>query len=79
MMAKKKNVPAASTLTARKTQAPMLVTRPVEEPPVAVPFELDRIDIMRLAFSKFVARDYAHGHAVADWLSAEAELRTAKN
>ncbi|HEY4180935.1 MAG TPA: DUF2934 domain-containing protein [Kofleriaceae bacterium] len=76
---KKKKVPAASTLNARKTEAPLLVTRPIEEPTLVVPVEIERIEIMRLAFSKYVARDYAHGHAVADWLAAEAELRAAKN
>lgn len=74
-MAKKKNkVPAASQLTARKTEAPMLVTRPVEEPAVILP-AIDRDAIVRLAYAKFVARGYVHGHAVEDWLAAEAELR----
>ena len=70
-MAKKKT-PSASRISARKTEAPMLVTRPE-------PIEIDRTEIAHLAFEKFVARGYTHGHAVADWLSAEAELRAAKN
>ena len=78
-MAKKKTVPAASQLTTRKTEAPMLVTRPVEPKIEAAPIEIGRMEIARLAFAKFVGRGYAHGHAVADWLSAEAELRAAKN
>lgn len=92
-MAKKKKVPAASQLTARKTEAPMLVTRPVEPSPVeatpaavvsapvaaAAPRAIDRDAIVRLAYAKFVARGYTHGHAVEDWLSAEAELRATTN
>lgn len=80
-MAKKKKVPAASTLTARKTEAPLVIARPAEEPPVTAPapVEVDRLDIARLAFAKFAARGYAHGHAVADWLSAESALRALKN
>jgi Protein of unknown function (DUF2934) len=85
-MAKKKKVPTASQLTARKTEAPMLVTRPLEEPKVVEaapmlvePAPIGRDEIARLAFAKFAARGYAHGHAVHDWLSAEAELRAAKN
>lgn len=100
-MAKKKKVPSSSQLTARKTEAPMLVTRPVEEPKVVATRPLDepkvvttrpleepkvveappigRDEIARLAFAKFVARGYGHGHAVTDWLAAEAELRAAKN
>ncbi len=76
-MAKKKKVPASSQLTARKTEAPMLITRPLEEPKVVE--AIGRDEIARLAFAKFKARGYAHGHAVSDWLSAEAELRAAKN
>ncbi len=99
-MAKKKKVPGSSELTARKTEAPMRVTRPVEVPKVVVtrpleepkvamcPLEepkvaeappIGRDEIARLAFAKFVARGYGHGHAVTDWLAAEAELRAAKN
>jgi hypothetical protein len=70
-MAKKKKTPASSQLTARKTEAPMIVTRPAEVAPIA------REEIARVAFAKFVARGYIHGHAVSDWLSAEAELRAA--
>ncbi len=81
-MAKKKKIPAASQLTARKVEAPMLVTRPVEEPKVVEVVEvapIGRGEIARLAFAKFVARGYAHGHAAHDWLAAEAELRAANN
>lgn len=98
-MAKKKKVPSSSQLTARKTEAPMLVTRPAEEPKVVAtrpveepkvaatrPLEelketpaIGRDEIARLAFAKFAARGYGHGHAVTDWLAAEAELRAAKN
>jgi len=78
-MAKKKKVPTSSKLTARKTEAPMLVTRPVEEPKVVEEPSIARTEIARLAFAKFVARGYVHGHAVTDWLSAEAELRAALN
>lgn len=95
-MAKKKKVPAASTLTARKTEAPLVIARPAEAAPVAapapvapvpvapvpvapVPVAIDRQEIARLAFAKFAARGYAPGQAVADWLSAEAELRALKN
>jgi hypothetical protein len=79
-MAKKKSS-STSRLTARKTEAPMQLTRPVETP-IAAPVEpiaIDRTDIARRAYAKFVERGYMHGHAVADWLSAEAELRAAKN
>lgn len=86
-MAKKKKgldkvVPAASKLTAPKTEAPMLVTRPVEQPKVVEVVEaapVARDEIARVAFARFVARGYTHGHAVNDWLSAEAELRSAKH
>ena len=109
-MAKKKKVPSSSQLTARKTEAPMLVTRPAEEPKVVAtrpveelkvvatrpveepkvaatrPLEelketpaIGRDEIARLAFAKFAARGYGHGHAVTDWLAAEAELRATKN
>ena len=82
-MAKKKKVPSSSKLTAAKTEAPMLVTRPVEKvvevAPVVVAAPIGRDEIARLAFAKFVSRGYTHGHAVTDWLSAEAELRAAKN
>ena len=80
-MAKKKKVPTASHLTARKTEAPMLVTRPAEDPTVVevASVVIARAEIARLAFAKFVQRGYAQGHAVQDWLSAEAELRAAKN
>ncbi|MBC8068526.1 MAG: DUF2934 domain-containing protein [Deltaproteobacteria bacterium] len=57
----------------------MLVTRPLEEPKVVEAAPVGRDVIARLAFAKFAARGYAHGHAVHDWLSAEAELRAAKN
>ena len=78
-MAKKKT-PTASRLTTRKTEAPLLVTRPTEEPKVEMePAAIAREDIARLAFAKFVARGYAHGHAVNDWLAAESELRAAKS
>ena len=77
-MAKKKT-PAASRLTAKKTEAPMLVTRPAEEAVIQPVVEVAREEVARLAFGKFVARGYLHGHAVQDWLAAEAELRAAKN
>ncbi len=54
------------------TAAPAIADR-VEAPPPAV----DRAQIARLAFSKFVARGYLHGLHTADWLEAEAELRAA--
>lgn len=76
-MAKKNKVPSSSKLTAAKTEAPMLVTRPVEKVVEVAP--IGRDEIARLAFAKFVSRGYTHGHAVNDWLSAEAELRAAKN
>ena len=70
-MAKKTKVPSKSRLSTRKVEAPMIIAR---EEPAAAP-TIERDDIARLAFAKFVARGYVHGHAVADWLSAEAELR----
>lgn len=78
-MAKKKKVPSASKLTATRTEALMLVTRPVEEPKVVALAPIDRAEIARLAFAKFVSRGYVHGHAVSDWLAAEAELRAVNN
>jgi len=77
MATKNKRRPATSKLTTPKTEAPMLVTRPVEEPQVIEAPTIARDEIARLAFAKFAARGYLHGHAVADWLSAEAELRAA--
>ncbi|HEY4059136.1 MAG TPA: DUF2934 domain-containing protein [Kofleriaceae bacterium] len=78
IMAKKKT-PSTSRLSAKKTDAPMMITRAVEEPaPPVEPMAIERTEIARLAYAKFVARGYMHGHAVADWLSAESELR-AKN
>ncbi len=81
-----KIIPAASKLTAPKTEAPMLVTRPVQPkvvevapPQVIEAAPVARTEIARLAFAKFVARGYVHGHAVNDWLSAESELRATAN
>lgn len=92
MSKKRRKTPTTSTLSTRKTEAPMLVTRapdttPVAEPPpVAAPVvpaateqPLDRTQVARLAFAKFAARGYAHGHHVEDWFAAEAELRAARN
>jgi hypothetical protein len=68
----KTEAPAASRLTATKTEAPMVVTREQIE------IEISREDIAQLAYARFVARGYVHGHAREDWLSAEAELRAAR-
>lgn len=110
MSKKRSKTPATSKKTARKLEAPKLLSRdsmvdeampeaptvptvaPVEamptmadalivEAPMLVETVLpsqvvvDRKQIARLAFAKFAARGYVHGHHVEDWLSAEAELR----
>ena len=31
--------------------------------------------VARRAFERFVSRGFSHGHALEDWLAAEAELR----
>ena len=72
-MAKKRSKkPAASRIVARPIEAPMMLTRPVEEAAPAP--ALDHKEIARLAFAKFAARGYVHGHQLEDWLAAEAEL-----
>lgn len=107
MSKKRSKTPATSKKTARKLEAPKLVTRDsmVDEAmpeaatvPTAAPVPtmadaliveapmlvetvlptqvvVDRKQIARLAFAKFAARGYVHGHHVEDWFSAEAELR----
>ncbi|NVB82239.1 MAG: DUF2934 domain-containing protein [Kofleriaceae bacterium] len=65
-MAKRKT-PTTSKVTRATTTAPMRVQR---KPADTVASE----DIARLAYEKFVARGCEHGHDVADWLAAEAEL-----
>jgi hypothetical protein len=91
MAKKKKNASTTSKLSTRETQAPMVLSRPVEEPITMAPatseaievveaaVAIDRAQIAELAFAKFVARGYVPGHHVADWLAAEAELRAARN
>lgn len=74
-MAKKRSKkPAASRIVARPIEAPMMLTRPVEEAAPAPVAALDHREIARLAFAKFAARGYVHGHQLEDWLAAEAEL-----
>lgn len=62
----------ATPVTKVATEAPPVVEAPHAE------VELDRGQVARLAFAKFVARGCAHGHHVEDWFAAEAELRAAR-
>jgi hypothetical protein len=71
-------VKAATTESATVAPPAMAAVPPptiVAVAPAARPLTVDRNAIARLAFSKFVARGGVHGHALADWLEAEAELR----
>jgi hypothetical protein len=89
-MSKKTKTSKTKRLTTKTTTAPMIVRATAPETPVAAPpivaqppvapaiatnVTLDREVIARLAFSKFLARGCTHGHALEDWLAAEAELR----
>ncbi len=67
-MAQRKT-PTTSKVTRSSTAAPKRVQR-------AESAEITSDDIARLAYEKFVARGCEHGHDVADWLAAEAEIRT---
>ena len=77
-MAKKRSKkPAESRIVARPTEAPMMLTRPAVEEPMPMPMPMiDHKEIARLAFAKFAARGYVHGHQLEDWLAAEAELQS---
>jgi hypothetical protein len=66
--------PVATPIVAQPPVAPAVAQPPVA-PAVATETTLDREVIARMAFSKFLARGCTHGHALEDWLSAEAELR----
>jgi len=84
MSKKRSKTPSTSHKTTRKTEAPKVLARPSVEAPVEVSLEAlpvveprtapDHHQIARLAFAKFVARGYVHGHHIKDWLVAEAEL-----
>jgi hypothetical protein len=74
MSKKRSKKPATSRMVARPIEAPMMLTRPANEPVVVAP---DHADIARLAFAKFAARGYLHGFQMEDWLAAETELRVA--
>jgi hypothetical protein len=70
-MSKKSKTPAASKLTSKRTEAPMVVSRANRDA------ELTHADIARVAYERFLARGGVHGFHVEDWLAAEAELRRA--
>ena len=71
-MSKKRKTPAASRMTTRTTEAPMLVSRTNVDP------ELSHDEISRLAYARFLDRGAVHGFHDEDWLAAEAELRTSR-
>ena len=54
-----------STKTIKKTVAPMRIVQSEE-------LRLQRIALK--AYERFEARGYMHGHALEDWLAAEAEV-----
>ena len=47
----------------------------VPQPSREITREITIEDVRRRAYEKFVARGFAHGNALGDWLAAEAELR----
>jgi hypothetical protein len=53
----------------------------VSLPPIEIQLDsvpmapVDKTEIARRAFQRFLARGGSHGHAFEDWLAAEAELR----
>ncbi len=68
--AKKRTVTQATTATPRK-RAP---AKPKAAPPTSVPPEVRQRMIEEAAYARFVARGYAHGYSLIDWLEAEAEV-----
>lgn len=68
-MSKKRKAPAATRITTRNTEAPMLVSR------TKIDANIVHEEIARLAYARYQARGGAHGADVEDWLAAEAELR----
>jgi hypothetical protein len=44
-------------------------------PPIEIQLDLDRTEVARRAYHRFVQRGGSHGHAFEDWLAAEAEVR----
>lgn len=73
--AKHRNASAAEPLTATRT-----VDSPVIDPvgiltPSQEGQELNHTHIAKLAYSYWIARDYAHGFADEDWHRAERELK----
>jgi hypothetical protein len=82
-MARRKS-PGTSKIT-RGTTAPKQAKRTeIESPETAEdlsgvvaqpPREITMEEVRRRAYEKFVARGFAHGNALGDWLAAEAELR----
>lgn len=67
-MAKRKTATTSKLTRDNTVVAPKRASRPTS-------IELATEDIARLAYAKFAARGYEHGHDVTDWLAAEAELR----
>ncbi|HYM10849.1 MAG TPA: DUF2934 domain-containing protein [Bryobacterales bacterium] len=62
------------------SEKPRISRKPKE--PVAASLEWSeeqRQQIARLAYQRFIARGAEHGHAMEDWLAAEAELVTSLN
>jgi pyruvate dehydrogenase E2 component (dihydrolipoamide acetyltransferase) len=76
-------VVAAVTATpvAAPTPAPIAPMAPMATPVATTTAKseilVDRHAIAQLAFARFVARGGVHGHALEDWLAAEAELTRA--
>jgi hypothetical protein len=78
-MAKKqtKKLATISKLSKTPTVAPMMLVRNevVNEVTTVVARDIAKVDIAARAYQRFVARGGQHGHALEDWLTAEAELR----
>ena|SRR5688572_13478566 len=62
-------------------EPPTVEMAPIATAMLAAPpmVQVERMQIARLAFARFVARGGVHGYHVQDWLAAEAELRGQSN
>jgi hypothetical protein len=75
--------PASTPTTASAHVVTEVAPTPPGMPAIAISpatpeLVLDRTQVARLAFAKFAARGYVHGHHVEDWFAAERELRAAR-
>ncbi|MFN7570591.1 MAG: DUF2934 domain-containing protein [Betaproteobacteria bacterium] len=64
----------AATETATTTPRKRAPVRPKAASPAAVPPEVRQKMIEEAAYARFVARGYAHGYSLIDWLEAENEV-----